>query len=387
MHVLGHERREGLGRKSNSRIGLLLLLLLSIFFVLSSLYAAEASVFRKARETAIETAAPFLGILAGPIAFFQDRVGSVRDYFSVLEQNKALREENAALREWEREARYLRSIVDEYEAIGLYKAPPAIRPVNAFVIGETNDAYAHSMIVNAGRRDDIASGQAVVDADGLVGRTVDVAAHAARVLLLTDIQSRVPVYVDGVFVDGILAGRTSDQPEIVFTLNGDLDRVSAGQKVFTSGAGGTLPRGIYIGEVDRVTLNGAHVRLAANYVRTRLVRIINYAFPKVDENPALEDAPGDGPDGDIPNGDSETDETGTGSPTRPLAVTPRNAPPRAAADAVRPTASVSNNGVSNNGVSTVGASDARETVSALQGAEAPETSETGGAETTAPTDE
>lgn len=284
MDVLGQERREGLGRKSNSRIGLILLFLLSIIFLLSSLYAAEASVFRKARETAIEAASPFLAVFAGPIAFVQDRVGSVKDYFAVLEQNKALREENAALREWEREARNLRSIVDDYEAIGLYKAPPAIRPVNAFVIGESNDAFAHSMIVNAGREDNIAAGQAVVDADGLVGRTVDVAAHAARVLLLTDIQSRVPVYVDGVFVDGILAGRTTDKPQIVFTLNGDIDRVSAGQKVFTSGAEGVLPRGVYVGEIDRVDGSGAHVKLAANYARTRLVRIVNYEFPDLEES-------------------------------------------------------------------------------------------------------
>ena len=328
MNVLGHERREGLGRKSNSRIGLALLLLLSIFFLLSSLYAAEASVFRKARESAIEASAPLLSVFAGPIAFIQDRVGGVKDYFSVLEQNKALREENASLREWEREARYLRSIVDEYEAIGLYKAPPAIRPVNAFVIGETNDAFAHSMIVNAGRSDDIAPGQAVVDADGLVGRTVDVARHAARVLLLTDVQSRVPVYVDGVYVDGILAGRTSDRPEIVFTLNGDLDRVSAGQKVFTSGVGGSLPRGIYIGEIDAVDANGARVALAANYARTRLVRIINYAFPDVDES-----AP------DAEGGHTEATPEGEAAPqvqnqaegaSRPVGPTPRNAAPRTA---------------------------------------------------------
>ncbi|MEL6362212.1 MAG: rod shape-determining protein MreC [Pseudomonadota bacterium] len=284
MVGLGQERREGIGRKPDSRVTLLLLFLVSFFFLLSSLYAAEASVFRKARESALEVASPVLSVFAGPAAFIQDRIGSVRDYFAVLEQNKALREENAALREWAREARSLRTIVATYEDLGAYRAPPPIAPINAFVVGETNDAFAHSMILNAGRKDSVARGQAVVDAEGLIGRIVDVSNSASRVLLLTDVQSRVPVYVEGAEIEGILAGRTSSRPTISFVLSADVSALEAGQTVFTSGAGGTLPRGLPIGEIVRPSAERAEVKLAANFAKTRLVRVINYEFTGLSED-------------------------------------------------------------------------------------------------------
>lgn len=279
MDVLDQDRREGLGRRSESRISLLLLILVSLILLLSSLYSAEASVFRKARETVMDVASPVLAIFSGPIAAIQDGLGQLNDYFAVLEQNKALREENAQLRQWMVEARELRSTIANFKALNAYHAPPDALPINGFVIGDTNDAYTHSMIVNAGSNAGARRGQAVVDDFGLVGRVVDVSGGASRVLLLTDVQSRVPVYVDGVFVEGILAGRSDGRPAISFTIEGDFSGLEEGMDVLTSGAGGSLPRGLPVGTLSRISANEAVVDLHANYARTRMVRIINYQFP------------------------------------------------------------------------------------------------------------
>src|SRR3990167_1195699 len=111
MDILGQERREVFGGRSNSQVGLLLFSLVSLILLLSSLYAAEASVFKKARETALEAASPVLALFSGPIGWVHDKIGDVGDYFRALEQNKALREENAALRQWEEEARSLRAVI------------------------------------------------------------------------------------------------------------------------------------------------------------------------------------------------------------------------------------------------------------------------------------
>ena len=304
MDVLGNERREGLGRKSTSGVGGLLLLLVSFFLLLSSLYAAEASVFQKAREAALDAASPVLKVFAGPAAFVQDVVGAVSDYFFVLEQNKALREEIAALREWEREARELRALIASYETIEAYYPPPSGAVVNASVIGESNDAFVHTMIVNAGRAAGVAAGQAVVDDRGLVGHIVHASTKAARVLLLTDVQSNIAVYVDGAEVEGILSGRNRARPAIAFTRFDDIDRIRPGQRVATSGVGGRLPRGLPIGVVAAVRGEEAFVALDANFARTRLVRIIDYGFPDVDETDLVEagpreDAPAD-ESGDAP---------------------------------------------------------------------------------------
>lgn len=295
MDVLGQEKREVFGGRSNSHIGLLLFSLVSLILLLSSLYAAEASVFKKARETALETASPVLSLFSGPIGWVNDRIGNVGDYFRVLEQNKALREENEALRQWEEEARSLRSVINALDELDVYKAPPEIAPINAFVIGEANEAYAHSMIANAGSKDGAALGLAAVDERGMIGRIVDISPNASRILLLNDIQSRIPVFVEGSFVEGLLVGRSTTNPTIAITMLANGDRIEPGQRVVTSGAGGVLPRGLAVGVVKSVNDEEAVVELAADYARTRLVRIINYKFPEIETAPAEEAISGDEP--------------------------------------------------------------------------------------------
>jgi rod shape-determining protein MreC len=286
MDVLGQDRREGLGRRAESRVTLLTLIFVSILLLLSSLYSAEASVFRKARETVMDAAAPALEMFSGPINYIQKTVGDVRDYINVMKQNQALREENAELRQWMNEALALRETVAAYEALSAYHAPPGVHPINAVVIGESNDVYSHSMLVNAGGTDGVKRGQAVIDATGLVGRIVDVGQNAARVLLLTDVQSRAPVYIEGADVEGLLVGRTKARPAISFTESSEPVIFKPGQRVLTSGAGGVLPRGIPIGVVAAESEGEAIVELYANYARTRLVRVVNYQFPELEPDEA-----------------------------------------------------------------------------------------------------
>lgn len=283
MEFLGQDRREGLGRKAHSRFVLLLLILVSVLLLLSSLYSAQASVFQKAREGVIDAASPVLELFSGPISYVNGVVGNVSDYFNLLKQNEALRAENAELRQWMEEALELREVVASYEGLQTYEAPPEAQPVDAYVIGESNDAFARSMLVNAGRARNVEVGQAVVDEKGLVGRIVDTGVNASRILLLTDIQSRVPVYVEGADVEGILVGNTRARPTISFTASSEPAEVIPGQRVMTSGAGGVLPRGVPVGVIDGQARSDIVVRLYANYVRTRLVRIINYEFPMIDE--------------------------------------------------------------------------------------------------------
>ncbi len=288
MEFLGQDRREGLGRKAHSRFNLILLMLVSVLLLLSSLYSAQASAFKKAREGVMDAASPVLTLFSGPINYVNGVVGSVGEYFSVMEQNKALREENAELRQWMAEALELREVVASYDALEGYSAPPEAQPISAYVIGESNDAFARSMIVNVGRSSNVEVGQAVVDANGLIGRIVEAGGSASRVLLLTDIQSRVPVYVEGADVDGILVGNTRGRPAISFTASAEETEAAAGQRVLTSGAGGALPRGLPVGVVSGESRDGILVDLYANYARTRIVRVINYAFPEVDLSDAEE---------------------------------------------------------------------------------------------------
>lgn len=297
MEILGQDRREGLGRKAESRAVLVTMIVASFILLLSSLYSAEASVFRKARESVIDAAEPVLSLIAGPIAYIQSVVGELSDYFNVLEQNKALRAENAELRQWMEEALALRKTLAQYEALKAFHAPPGARPINASVIGDSNDAFTHAMLVNAGAPDGVVRGQAVIDDKGLVGRIVETGRAASRILLLTDAQSRVPVFIEDANVEGILVGRTNARPSISFTLSAGPANFQKGQRVLTSGAGGVVPRGVPVGEIVEERDGEAVVDLYADYARARLVRIIDYKFPTVDPVEAAPAEPTDRPQG------------------------------------------------------------------------------------------
>ncbi len=285
MEVLGEDRREGLGRKVTPRLSLLLLLLVSIILLLSSLYTAEASVFRKARESVLDATEPFLSAFSVPINFVNGIFGSVSDYINVVDENKALRQENAELRQWMEEALALRELVSVYEKLQTYETPPDVLPIDAHVISDSNDVFAKSMVVNVGRSRQAKIGMAVVNEAGLVGRIIEAGQSASRVLLLTDIQSRIPVYVEGANVEGILIGRTGERPVISFTNQVLSAPLQKGAKVLTSGAGGVLPGNIPVGLLYEGGENEVAVNLHAEYTKTRLVRVLDYDFPVVDVLP------------------------------------------------------------------------------------------------------
>ena len=333
MEILGENSREGLGRKTTPRATLFVFLMVSIFLLLSSLYTAEASIFKKARASILDATAPVLSLFSAPINAISDMVGGVSDYFNVVEENRTLRQENAELRQWMEEALALRDVVAVYEGLQTYQPAPATRPIDAHVIGDSNDAFVKSMVVNVGARKDIGEGDAVVNEAGLVGRIIDVGRNASRILLLTDIQSRVPVYVQDAGFEGILTGRTRQRPVINFTREVLEQKVPKGAAVFTSGAGGVIPRGIPVGVVREVSDNLIEVDLYADYSKTRLVRVLDYRFPVTidplsegqgaDRSPLVDDvndaAPGEG----RTNGDEAVSVGSVPEQTETAALAPR----------------------------------------------------------------
>jgi rod shape-determining protein MreC len=212
-----------------------------------------------------------------------------------------------------------RKTIAQYEALKSFYAPPDARPLNAFVIGDSNEAYTHAMLVNVGAGKGVARGQAVLDDRGLVGRVVDTGKAASRILLLTDAQSRVPVFIEDANLEGILVGRANARPTIKFTLSSEAPDFKKGQRVLTSGAGGVVPRGLPVGVIVDAQGGEAIIDLYADYARARLVRVVNYEFPKLEpEAPAATPAEGSSP----ASGEAGAAATLTVLPTTPPAPAP-----------------------------------------------------------------
>ena len=104
-----------------------------------------------------------------------------------------------------------------------------------------------SALVNLGRQDGLRIGYAVINGDGLIGRTVEAGDEVARVLLLNDLNSRIPVLVGPSGARALALGDNSAELQLGFVQDGA--EIETGDEVYTSGSDGVLPRGLRVGVV------------------------------------------------------------------------------------------------------------------------------------------
>jgi rod shape-determining protein MreC len=254
-------------------------LVLSLALSLALLFfgRAEASVFDKLRS-AIETAtSPVYEFVGPPIATARNMIGAVFHITDIYSENKRLRAENAELKAWQNKALLLEQKVERYEALLALPLDPNIEYRTGRIVDDPGGPFVRTFRVNLGHKDGIAEGEAVIGAGGLVGRIVSAGPRAARILLITDLNSRIPVMVGPGGVRGILVGRNDAAPAISY-LPRDA-QVAVGSKVFTSGNGGLLPPGIPVGEVTAVKGDHAVVKPVTRFNRISYVRVLEYASP------------------------------------------------------------------------------------------------------------
>lgn len=254
-------------------------LLLAAAFGLMVLGRADNGFVARLRITIADAVMPVLDALSRPIATTDALVERGRALVALYAENERLRDENARLHRWQAVALELeRQNVGLRDLLNVVDGP---RPtfVTARVIADSGGAFVRTVMINAGARDGVREGQAVVNGDGLVGRVVEVGKRSARVLLLIDLNARVPVLVQSTRVPAILAGDNSERPRLAL-LPAD-SQVAPGQRIVTSGQGGMLPPGLPVGIVVAVDESGATVRAFVDWYRLEYVRILDYALPGI----------------------------------------------------------------------------------------------------------
>lgn len=253
-----------------------LVVLVAASFGLMLLGKADTVAVERLRTSVADMVAPVLDIVSRPAATVADAVEAFRDLAALHEENARLRAENEALLRWQMVARRLEAENDALKSLENYVPAPEASYVSARVVADTGGAFAHSLLVLAGRGDGIRKGQAVMTGEGLVGRIAEVGGRTSRVLLITDINSRVPVMVGDGRQRAIMAGENTDRPRLIY-LPANAG-VVPGDLVSTSGAAGAFPQGLPVGVVASV--EDGVVRVAPYVQRDRLemVRALDYGL-------------------------------------------------------------------------------------------------------------
>lgn len=268
-------------------------------------FAPGADWVRMARAQTDDLLSPVQSVVAAPFAGLRDIGRLGLDHLRVYDENRRLREENARLRTWYQLALAMRDKMDRYEEILALNPDPTAEVVVARVVAETDGPFVKTRVLNAGSRDGVSRDQAVLSEHGLVGRVVSVGARSSRVLLLKDLNSRIPVLAERNDVRAILAGDNSERPQLRYLRAGH--GLVSGDRVVTSGDGGLLPRGLPVGEAFVDGEGQWRVRLYSDDGPVDYVRVVKFDFPLTPEAAAAGEGPVEPAPGTDPGVDPEAD--------------------------------------------------------------------------------
>ncbi|NQV84908.1 MAG: rod shape-determining protein MreC [Rhodospirillales bacterium] len=241
------------------------------------------------RAKVTDTVAPVLDALSRPAESVTRAIDQVRDLGRLRVENTRLRQNEARLMQWQSAARNLEAENKILRDLLNFQPGPDPSFITARVIADTGGAFAHSLILNAGARDGVLKGQAAMTGHGLVGRIAGVGSRSSRILLITDLNSRIPVLVGDNPTRAILAGNNSDQPKLVHLPSGET--VNVGDRVVTSGHGGALAPGLAVGVVTQVNENGIRVQPFVRRSRLEYVRLLDFGLDGILKGPHLESTP------------------------------------------------------------------------------------------------
>jgi len=248
-------------------------------FALMIIGKSDSDLVLRARLALSDALTPILDAVSRPLESARQAFENARDYVNLRTENEALRQDQARLEQWEIVARQLQAENDGLRSLLKFVPDPNASFVTARVVADNGGAFVRTALVAAGFRDGVRRGDAAMTGDGLVGRVVEVGDRSARILLLTDINSRIPVIVERTRDQAILAGDNSDNPRLLYLPHGI--SLAVGDRIVTSTAGGAFPPGLPIGQVMEVDDSMAIVGLFVDWDRLEYLRLVDYHLPGI----------------------------------------------------------------------------------------------------------
>ncbi len=262
-------------------------------FALMMLGKVDADVMERLRAQMTDAVAPILEVASKPLEAVEQIFTNVENMVNVFEENDRLRTERGRLMHWKALAEKLEA--ENRELRGLLNAVHEKEPrfVTGRVIADAGGVFSNSVIVNAGGRNGLHKGQAAVTEDGLVGRLTHVGSRSARILLVTDLNARIPVLVEETGARAIMFGANQGLPRLKHRLAGSF--ASEGDRIVTSGDAGVFPPGLAVGRVASVNEDGVLIQPFVDMARLDFVRILSFGPAGIVRPPEREDTRLKGP--------------------------------------------------------------------------------------------
>lgn len=253
-----------------------LALLMTSAVALMVMSKANNPAVTKIRTNISDVMAPMLAVAASPMDAMHNAGQWTAEIVQLRSQNTAMKNERLELLKWQQNAKSLTVENEALRELLHVVAGSKSTYVTARIVADIGGPYVHSALISGGDKDGIQKDQAVINADGLIGRVVEVGESSARVLLINDINSRVPVIIESTGEKSILVGKNSQTPELAY-LTAD-SKVKNGDRIITSGDGGIFPGGIPVGVVSHTEQNEILVKPFTDPSDSYYISVVDYDF-------------------------------------------------------------------------------------------------------------
>tara|TARA_B100000963_G_scaffold360428_1_gene391275 strand:- start:853 stop:1701 length:849 start_codon:yes stop_codon:yes gene_type:complete len=262
-----------LKKENKQKFSLVALIFLTFLILISEKFSLKPVEYLKISLKEVAYRSTF--IVSVPENFIKKSYIATKNHFSVYEENKVLKEKldfelskNYNSEYIIEENKRLKSTIEEFENTS--------SEIIGKVLVDKKSPFLRSVIVNRGSKDGIELGMAVMDKSYLIGKVVDVTFTTSRVLLLSDLNSKVPVDIMPNNIQSILSGSGEHHGVIQYTRQQSLIENDA--IAFTSGAGGLFKSGIPIGKIQKDTANSkTTVTFFSDFSQLRYVKMISFS--------------------------------------------------------------------------------------------------------------
>ena len=237
---------------------------------------SDIKVFKQIKMSAIHSLGTLLELGVETSTAARETFETLAELGKFKGELERLRLENNELKKWRYAAEALNSQNMALRDLHSFVPLPTIKSVTGRIISYSGGAFTRSILINVGSKNGARLGQAVMSSFALVGVLVEVADEYSRVLLVTDLNSQIPVKIQNNGISGILIGDNSRLAKLFFLPQESV--LAEGQIVTTSGRGGVLPPDLPIGLVKKTEGLKLVVEPFNDRVQSGYVRVLNYKF-------------------------------------------------------------------------------------------------------------
>ena len=259
-----------LKKKDKQKFSLLTLLFLSILVIILSNYNFKVIQLIKIGINEFTYRASFL--ISTPENKIQKINSQIKDHLKVYDNYKNLELELEKLKQKKLTNNFLK--MENEKLRDLINESINSNEILAKVLIDKESPFLRSIILNKGTKDKLKIGMAVVDEVHLVGKVIEVNFTNSRVLLLSDLNSKIPVVLEPIGMQAVVSGTGGTNGKIQYTKEEYSDDINNQEIIaYTSGLGGLFKPGLPVGKISRV--NPYEIIFFSDFKQLEYVKIIS----------------------------------------------------------------------------------------------------------------